>query len=283
MKSSFAAADSESVPAAPEADLPTAASTGPAPSTDTRVAAPADAQVVADNFFSNDGVTGDFDEKDIKMPRLALVQSVGPLSAELGFIPGTFVYNKEVEVGTRVVNPQANNVVIGTDGLELTLVRINKYFLEDLPYTGGGEGPMPKFFRTLDDARKDGFLPIQDKRQMGEEHQYVKPVLDADVLIKGDADRHAAFPFDFNGIPFAIARWTLQSTAYSRVGKQFFTDSQLALKVCGLKGKFYAVSSRREKLGQNFVFVPKAQIKGINSPEFIAWANSVTQKKQQAA
>ena len=263
MKTTFADPDTETAPATPPAS--------------TALAAPASTEVVPDNFFSNEGVEGDFEQSDIKMPRLGLVQSVGPLSAELGFTPGTFVYNKEVVVGNVVTDPAKNNAVIGTDGLILTLFKLRKYYLEDIPY--GTSEEMPAYFKTLEDARRAGFLPSSDKRQMGADHKYVKPVIDADILIQGDPAKHVSFPLDFNGTPYAAARWTLQSTAYNRVGKSFFTDSQLALKSCGLTGKFYTVSSRREKLGQNFVFTPKAALKGLNTPEFIAWARGITSKQ----
>lgn len=258
MKTSFADADQAAqVPDAPNAE-PTAA-----------LVPQATNEIVPDSFFGNDQIEGDFDKSDLKIPRLSVVQSVGPLSGELGFVPGTIVYNKETVIGTPSKNPQG--AINGTDGLILTLLHLKKYFLEDLPY---GAEAMPQYFKTADDARRAGFLPIQDKRQMGAEHKYFKPVIDADVLIKGTPE-NVTFPFDFNGTPYAVARWTLQSTAYSRVGKQFATDATLALRQ-GLTSKFYTVSVKREKLGQNFVYVPKATLTGVNPPEFVEWIkNSV--------
>lgn len=248
MKSSFKDADQVEVAAPPAEEI----------TTSTALAVQPEATVVPDGFFSNDAVEGDFDRSDIKVPRLNLVQSVGPLSGELGFTPGRFVFNKEVD--------------LGSEGLKITLIHLKKYLLEDLAY---GSETMPRFFKSMDDARRAGFLPIADKKTMGEEHKYAKPVLDADVLIEGKPGVNDTFPFDFNGTPYAMARWTLQSTAYSRVGKSFFTDSQFALKA-GLSIKFYSVSAKREKIGVNWVFCPRVQIAGKNSDEFIAWIKSVT-------
>ena len=271
MKTSFANADQDSVPVATDEAVPTT----PA-NTDTSVATQASSAVVPDSYFHNEGVEGDFDKDDVKIPRLAIVQAVGPMSGELGFSPGQIVYNKETVLGSAVlgpVNAQGKpGPQIGTDGVKMTLIRIKKYFLEDLPYSPGGDGPRAAYFKTLDDARKAGFLPIQDKREMGPDHRYVKPVLDADVLIEGTKE-NLTFPFDYKGTPYAVARWTLQSTAYSRVGKGFFTDSQLALRA-GLSTKFYIVSCKREKLGENFVQVPRAVLSGRNDDEFIAWVKS---------
>lgn len=247
MKTSFADADSSF--ASPEAQSTT-------PVASTAVATRPPQELVPDSFFNNDNVEGGFDKDDLKIPRLNLVQSVGPLSGELGFKPGAFVYNKEAD--------------LGSGPIKITLLKLRKYFLEDLPY---GSETFPRLFKSAEEAAAAGFLDIRQKREMGEEHKYVKPVLDADVLIEGKADE-ATFPLDFNGTPYAMARWTLQSTAYSRVGKGFFTDSQLALRA-GLSTKFYTISTKREKLGNNFVWVPRAQLSGRNSDEFIAWIKDV--------
>jgi len=267
MKSSFANADQSAVPTETVDQIPAGAQ--PVGANSEALATSGGSQIVPDSYFANEGVEGDFDKSDVKMPRISVVQGVGPLSGELGFIPGTIVYNKETVLGNVIKNPAG--AVLGTDGLIVTLVHLKKYFLEDIPY--GTSEAIPQYFKTLDDARRAGFLPSADKRTMGPDHKYAKPVVDADILIRGDAS-NVTFPFDFEGVPYAMARWTLQSTAYGRVGKQFFTDSQLALRA-GLSTKFYTVSVKKEKLGQNFVFVPKATITGVNSPEFIAWVKSV--------
>jgi hypothetical protein len=270
MKSSFANADQAVVPTETVDQVP-----ANAVQTETQVAVAAPTELAPpDSYFANDGVEGDFDKSDIKMPRISVVQSVGPLSGELGFLPGTIVYNKETVLGTPFHGPDTPNgkgPIIGTDGLIVTLVALKKYFLEDLPYDPASMD-IPQYFKTLEDARRAGFLPSQDKREMGPDHRYVKPVADADFLIRG-TDKNITFPLDFNGTPYAKARWTLQSTAYSRVGKQLFTDSQLALRN-GLTTKFYTISVRREKLGANWVFVPKATLTGMNTPEFQTWIKS---------
>lgn len=254
-KSSFADADAEAV-TTPEVVAPVAnQQTSVVPATGGAVGVP-------DSFFHNEGMEGDIDRSDIKMPRLALGQNVGPLTNELGFKPGDFVFNKEVALGPNI---------------KVTLVRISKYYLQDLPF---GSEEMPLFFKTADDARRAGHLSIQDKYSMDKEarkdHKFFKPVLDADVLIEGYATaEYSSFPLDFNGTPYALARWSLQSTAYSRVGKQFITDGTMALK-SGLSTKHYTVSAKREKLGANFVFVPTARLAGKNSDEFVQWAEDLT-------
>lgn len=257
MKSSFANADQEAEVVSPETTPVAAPSTALVPASPTALAQ-------NDSFFSNEGLEGEFDQSDIKIPRFSVVQAVGPLSGELGFIPGQIVYNKETIVGTVVKAPTGG--VLGTEKLKITLLRLKKYFMEDLPY---GSEERPAMFKSSDDARAAGFLPVQDKKKCGPEHKYFKPLIDADILVEGDAS-NVTFPFNYNGTPFAIARWTLQSTAYTVVGKQFATDAGLSLRA-GLQTKFYTVSCKKEKVGANWVFVPRVQLTGLNDAAFQQW------------
>ena len=75
---------------------------------------------------------GEFLPEDFVLPRLNLVQSVGPLSET--FQPGAFVYNKEV------------TLTDGTQPVSLTVLRIRKQYQEYVPY--GGE-EMPRVLMTV--------------------------------------------------------------------------------------------------------------------------------------
>lgn len=241
MKTSFSDADVTNVPVAPatEALVPTS-----------------DSQVVPDSFFSNDAVEGDFDKSDLKIPRLSVVQGVGDLSGELGFTPGQFIFNREVDLGNK--------------DIKISLVRLKKYFVEEIPGPYNRNGPMPALFKSQDDAMRAGFISSAEKKAMGPDHKYFSPVIDADLLIEGKPER-VEFPFEFEGVPYALARWSLRSTAYGKVGKGFFSDSQLALRA-GLSTKFYMLSTEKVKTNAgHWIHVPKARITGKNSDAFVAW------------
>ena len=79
---------------------------------------------------------GEFLPQDVVLPRINLVQSVGPLS-EL-FAPGGVVYNKEITLSD------------GASPVSLTVMRIRKQYQEYVPY-GGDESP--RMFDTLDEVR----------------------------------------------------------------------------------------------------------------------------------
>lgn len=261
MKTSFAPQAPIDVDATPVAETEkkeiapvTAAETAPAAAL---TVPPATSPAVPDSFFNAEGMEGDYDRSDLQLPRLALVHGVGPLSEH--FAPGHFVFNKEVDLG---VGP-----------IKITLLRMQKYYLEDVPY---GSEVFPKRLNTLDEVRKEGAFLLAEKRDMGEGHTYFKPCLDVQVLIKGTPD-NVVFPFTFGGTPYAIGIWSIQSaTAYNRAAKQFITASQFALKQTGLAGGEWDLQAKREKFGTNFVWVPTVRQSGRNTPEFIEFAKSVS-------
>lgn len=223
----------------------------------------ASSAVVPDKFFQNEGVEGEFSASDVKVPRFNLAQAVGPLSTimiegtdKAMFPPGTFVYDRQR--------------ALGTTGVKITLLRLKKYFAEDLPYDENG--PRPRIFVTERDVRQAGGFMVWEKKEQGDDQDYFKPVLDATVLIEGQPD-WPEFPLEFEGVPYAKAIWTLQSTAYSRVARQFITAATLNLRTA-LYGAPWIVSSKREKIGKNWVHVPNVRQAPRHSAEFQAFAKS---------
>lgn len=241
------------------------AKTGPTTATDTNAAGTppvsqalvpvAENQVVPDSFFSNAEMEGDFDRSDIQLPRLSLVHGIGPLSEH--FTPGHLVYNKELD--------------LGAGPLEVTLVRMRKYYMEDHAW---GSEDIPRVVNSIDEMRKLGGYLTSEKREMGEGHPYFKPVLDAQVIIKGAPD-NSAFPYEFGGVPYAVAVWTLQGIAYTRAAKPFITASQFGLRA-GLTTAHWSVTTKREKFGQNLVWFPVVRQAGRNSIEFIEWIKTLS-------
>lgn len=240
------APDTTPTPAAPEA-VDTLVHEGDIPETQV--------PVTASYFNSNNRMSGDFDARDIQIPQLKLVHGVGPLSEH--FQPGKLVFNKTHDVGG--------------GPLSITLLGMVKYFLEDVEY---GTEVIARRFDTLDAVRAAGLKPIMEKPR-GEAKgvaSYAKPVLDAHVLIEipaGNAAEAEAF-HSFNGKNYVEASLSLASINYSRVGKLFITASTLALRK-GLHLRPWALSTKREKFGPNFVWTLAAVMQAPHSAEQVAW------------
>lgn len=203
---------------------------------------------------SANGVEGEIGRGDINLPRMSLVQSVGPLSEM--FKPGQLVLNKET-----VLTDGETPVVV-------TVVRVSKSYLQNLPYEEGG--PTPERVSTLAEvkARGGGIEYVDD-----EAPSWI-PVADALVLLESTTD-NPAFPFEHNGKFYAAAMWNLRKSAYTRAAKAIFTASEFALRNQPLALGKWSLTTSRVKLGQNFVYVPVLRMTGKNPPEFVTWVNEM--------
>ncbi len=216
---------------------------------------------VAGSYFAgNERIQGEYSSRDLQIPRFSLVQNVGPLSEN--FTPGHFVYNKGHS--------------LGTGPIEITILSLKKYFCEDLPY---GSEVFPRIVNTLDEIRRLGGAPTWEKpkgmsKDEAAKRLFFKPVLDIHALVAIDPASEAAGEafHEFEGKPYVEAVWTVQSTAYTRVARPVITAAQLALKN-GLHTRPWVVTAKREKLGPNLVWVPKAILSKPHTPEFVAWVN----------
>jgi hypothetical protein len=204
----------------------------------------------ADSFFRNGNMEGEFDRSDLQIPGLNLVQAVGPLSEH--FTPGQMIYNKEEVLDTPV---------------EVTILRMKKFYQEKLPY---GSEVLPRRFNTQEEARSAGLVPAYEKTS--DEDPVFEPVLDTQILIGGDPEKHPTWPLEFNGKRYALARFFLRSVAYSQTGKMFISATQFGLRE-GLHTGYWHITPKREKVGANMVWLPKSKLAGKHTPEFITWVS----------
>ncbi len=216
--------------------------------------------VTGSYFAGNDRIQGEYSDRDLQIPRFSLVQGVGPLSEN--FTPGHFVYNKGHS--------------LGTGPIDITILSLKKYFCEDIPY---GSEVFPRIVNALEEIRKLGGAPSWEKpkgmtKEDAAKRLFFKPVLDIHALVAINPESEAAGEafHEFEGQPYVEAVWTVQSTAYTRVARPVITAAQLALKN-GLHTRPWSVTAKREKVGPNLVWVPKAVLSKPHSPEFVAWVN----------
>ena len=196
---------------------------------------------------------GEFLPQDFVLPRLNLVQSVGPLS-EL-FTPGAVVYNKEATLSD------------GASPVSLTVMRIRKQYQEYVPY-GGDESP--RVFDTLDEVRAaGGWIDWRENQRPP-----FSPILSALVLVKSPFPDHPMFPHRHGDATYGLALWTLRSTAFTRAGKTIITASQFALRD-GLHLGEWTLTTKREKIGMNFIHVPVLRHAARHTDEFAAFALSL--------
>lgn len=200
--------------------------------------------------FPHKPVEGEITGDDIVIPRFHQVQSVGPLSEK--FAPGSLVYNKEVVVSD------------GNTPVNLTVLRIKKRYIEHVEY--GGDD-IARVFDTLEEVKAaGGWIEWRDN-----ERPPFSPMLQTLILIQSPFEDHPLFPYQLGDHSYGLALWTLRSTAFTRAGKAIITASQFALRD-GLHRGGWQLTSKREKIGMNFVYVPVLRHDAKHSDEFAQFA-----------
>lgn len=198
-------------------------------------------------------VVGDINAGDIVIPRINIVQGVGPLS-EL-FSPGAIVLNKELQLSD------------GTTPIELTILAAHKQFVENLPYDSEER---PAVYDTLEEVKAAGGTIEWN----GDIKPSFTPVLHVNLVFKAPEGADGAFPLEHQGRPCGLAVWTLRGVAYTRAGKNILTAAKFSLRDGLFNGK-WTLTTKREKFGRNSVFVPVLRNVGRNTPEFIEFIRTI--------
>jgi len=203
-------------------------------------------------------VEGSIDAKDLIIPRLNIVQRVGPLSSE--FKPGDMVLNKEVVLAHE------------EEPVNLIVLSIKKYYEENLPYNP--KGPKPVVYQTIKE--------VADAGKWVDWRNNVKPpareVASTLILIEQpDGIDGMSFSKTIAGKEYAIAMWTLRGSAYTRAAKTIFSKNALELSKCGLLGGRWELATSETEMNGNLVHVPVLRLVGKNTPELIAEIKSAVQ------
>ena len=179
------------------------------------------------------------------------MQKTGEL-AEL-HAPGSWLLNQEELLSD------------GSTPLKLTVLNLRKYFSENIPY-GGDE--QPRIAVSLKDVLEmDGTTEWQDNTP-----PTFVPVGEATVLVEGKNE--ALFPFEYDGSRYALARWTMRKTAFTRAARKIITEAHIGLKD-GLQWGSWELCSGKAVAGANKYFVPVLTLAGRHNEKFANWADEL--------
>lgn len=201
-------------------------------------------------------IQGEFSRKDLTIPKMNLVNKTGELSNQ--FSPGSFIYNREVLLGD------------GKKPATITITRIAKFYLQDVPY---GSGEMPKNFTSIRDVRAAGGALAGDP-DVEEGTDTYSEAMTCIVLVKSPVKEHPLFPFSFNNEHYALAQWLLTKSAYKATGRKLFTDSQLALRE-GIDTAAYELTSSLRTNSAASWYVPTVKLATRHTPEFVEFVRSL--------
>jgi hypothetical protein len=218
------------------------------------------------------GLSGDFTDRDLKLPRINVVQSVGPLSAE--WTPGQILLQQEVVLAQAVKTEPSPE-------LEFTIINIRKSYEEILPYE---EMEAAKRFETEQEVLDAGFRLQGWTDETGKKHKpTARPVARLLVLVKqpkGVAeDLFGTIVAKEDGVNdeevgnYTVAMYTAKSTSYGMARTIVTRATALASQKPPLHAAFqrFQYSIKREEVGDqgNLVFVPKLRTAGLHSSKFV--------------
>jgi len=220
------------------------------------------------------GVEGELNRSDITTPSLKIVQAIGPLSEH--FEGGVVVLNGEIPICDE---PDKNNPT----PLRLTVIRIKKQYEENLEH--GGEN-RPRVFKSENDViAAGGHCNWVNNRKPP-----FSPIATMLVAVKApdtnDETILANFPHVFNSKTkeckhlngaYALALYKTKGSSYTRVAKLVFNAALMSdLKAKGLVYGDWAFGSKREKINNNFVFVPVMKRVGTHPDEFVEFLQHIS-------
>ena len=200
------------------------------------------------------GLTGEVTSDDTRVPTLNIVHGVGPLSEH--FDPGSLVYNKELVVAEGSKEGTKNPI-------EIVVVAAHKDYLERVEW---GSESLPRSADTEEEVRALGGTTQYN----GDERPSWDKRLTCLILIKG-AEGAPCFDYHIGGEWWAPAMWVIKGPSQWRAaGTHIVTAAKMGLRnFGGLPGGRWSLSVRRQKIGDNFVYVPAITSAGKNLAEFV--------------
>jgi hypothetical protein len=198
--------------------------------------------------YNGPGGSG-WDVQDIRIPYLSLVQKSGNLSNE--FSPGSFVFNKELVVAD------------GKEPVEITVLRADKYFVEDIDYD---PDIRPKRFNTREEFLAEGYSLSYEAEMR------VKEAAELVALIPVE-EQHAVFTSG-DGQGYVRAAWICQSSAFGTVGRTVATAMMAGHLRDGVhKGKWALTSELRSSKAMSW-FVPIVRSMGRHDADFLEFVET---------
>lgn len=210
-------------------------------------------------------VEGDVEAREVQIPRLSIVQSVGPMSEK--FSPGEIVLNKQL-----VIASGDEKAKEGTPkSVEFVIAAARKFYEENIPFEQQQAGARPRVWQAHTDVVACG-LHTEWKEDPVTKKGIAPPVNEVLELLlfiacpPGVDD--AMFPVCIGDRMYAIGLWSLRGVAYRRCAKVIYGAKKYQLRDSLLAGSWQLNVVREKVMGGNLVWVPYIKIVGNrNSPE----------------
>lgn len=190
--------------------------------------APAAESMAVGPVRSSAQLEGEFTQRDVSVPRIKIGSK---LSKECEDDP------------TKIGQWLYDGLAVGKT-IRVIITRVVKSYVEDLPY---GSEEQPKRFKTYGEAVQAGCQ--------------VRDTADIEMLVECDETMDQFAALDAGGKSYAPARYTVQSSSYSRSVGIILRDAGGWLKG-DLASGFYSISTEKKSNDKGSWFVPSLKADG---------------------
>jgi hypothetical protein len=198
---------------------------------------------------------GEIDQSDLKIPYLSIAYGVGRLSEK--FNPGDLVVGGEHLVAHK------------TERIRIVILSDVKYFKERLNQTDYANGLRPRSFLTKEEVLQNGGTYEWVETETGRVAPTFGPALDMKVLIeKPEEIDESIFGLDIDGKLYAPAYFSVDKSAYTRVGREIQTSKSLSLSQSGVLGGVWELWTESQKINGNNTVVPMIKLVSRTSQAF---------------
>jgi hypothetical protein len=213
-------------------------------------------QAAVTSYADGDGTEGEWDQGDIKLPIMKIVNGSGPLSKT--YNQGTLLYADEELWGPP--SPKAGEP---RPMMRFVPIKLVKMFKENLTEDEQDEGIMPRIVRTRDEALK--LTPGEHVGYVNNEKGRWSPIAQCFVLLEEPAgSEHTGFSFQLDGKNYAPAVFWATGMAYTAFARTIFNAGRMQLKDHTTGRAMYYKrfwEMRITKGGKKFVvFVPEIKL-----------------------
>ena len=219
-------------------------------------------RVVGAVLPQTDDCSGEWLTSDRRLPRVNLVQKVSDNELVRNFGLSAFVLAKEAKLGD-----EENPIIV-------TALQIAKDYVQKVEFDSGETAAV---FKTEEEViNAGGSLNYAD----WDSGNYFQPRAHIELAIPApeglDDNALAMFPYEFEGTPYALALYTVASSAYTSLAKELIT-MRSANKVLrqGLRFGSLKISAETRKKNTKTWFVPVARFNGANTPELIEFFETI--------
>lgn len=208
--------------------------------------------------MQGDDASGEVDSSDIIASKFKIIHNVGDLSEKFPDNIGSFL------LGSETVLNEVNTKASTSSPLTIIVVTARKRFQENLKF--GESEDMPRVFDTLAEVKEAG----GHTDWVDNQKPPYSPMLEASILVEKPEglEDDSLFVLEHEGKQYAPAMWRITNSAYTRAGKHILTTKAL-LGGKPLVSRKFVVSTKREKLGPNWVWCPAIRNAGISSEAFV--------------